>query len=74
MLADVIIIFIALLSAYSLRYGEVLPIYHLKNAWPIFPASVIAGTVYAWMLSIPKISIWSRGVNRIRIMPTNYGA
>jgi len=66
MVADVIIIFIALLFAYSLRYGEVLPIYHLKNAWLIFPAMVIAGAVYAWMLSIPKIKLQSFDMKAIQ--------
>lgn len=66
MMADVIIIFIALLSAYLLRYGEVLPLLHLKNAWPIFPAMMIAGAVYAWMLSIPKIKLQSFDMQAIQ--------
>ena len=65
-IADVIIIFIALLSAYLLRYGEVLPLLHLKNAWPIFPAMMIAGAVYAWMLSIPKIKLQSFDMQAIQ--------
>jgi len=64
--ADVIIIFIALLFAYSLRYGEVLPLHHLKNAWPIFPSMMITGAVYAWILSIPKIKLQSFDMKAIQ--------
>ena len=66
MIADIIIIFIALLSAYSLRYGEVFPVHHLNNAWPIFPAMIIAGAVYAWILSIPKIKLQSFDMQAIQ--------
>ena len=65
-MADVIIIFIALLAAYSLRYGEVLPIRHVKNAWPIFPSMIILGAVYSWMLSIPKIKFQSFDLQAIQ--------
>jgi len=66
MIADVVIIIIAVLSAYSLRYGEVLPIHHLKSAWPIFPAMMIAGAVFSWMLSIPKIKLQSFDMQAIQ--------
>ena len=66
MMSDVIMIFIALLSAYSLRYGELVPLYHLKNTWPIFPAMMMAGAVYARMLSIPKIKLQSFDMQAIQ--------
>jgi len=66
MMTDVIIISIALLFAYSLRYGEVLPIQHLKNVWPLFPAMMISGAVYDWMLSIPKIKLQSFDMQAIQ--------
>jgi len=66
MMVDTFVIFIALLSAYALRYGEVIPLYNLKKAWPIFPAMMIAGAVYNWMLSIPKIKLQSFDMQAIQ--------
>ena len=66
MMADIIIILIALLSAYSLRYGEVFPLHHLKNAWPLFPAMATIGAVYAWILNIPKIKLQSFDMQAIQ--------
>ena len=71
MMADVIIILLALISAYSLRYGELLPMHQLKKVWPILPAMMIAGAVYNWMLSIPKIKLQSfdmRAIQRIAFL------
>ncbi len=65
-LTDVIIILFALYSAYALRYGELFPASQLKRAWPIFPAMVIAGIGYTWMLSIPKIKLQSFDMQAIQ--------
>ena len=65
-LTDVIIILIALYSAYALRYGELFPSIQLQRAWPIFPVMVIAGIGYTWMLSIPKIKLQSFDMQAIQ--------
>ena len=70
-MTDVIVTFIALALAYCLRYGEIFPIDRLQHAWPMFPVMMIAGAIYTWMLSIPKIKLQSfdmRAIQRLALL------
>ena len=66
LLTDVIVIFLALGLAYSLRYGEILPLHKLTNVWPLFPAMMFAGAIYSWVLNIPKIKLQSFDMKAIQ--------
>ena len=65
-LTDVIIIILALIAAFALRYGEVLPIEQMQRAWPLFPVMIGAGIIYTWMLKIPKIKLQSFDLQAIQ--------
>lgn len=65
-MTDVIIILVALYCAYALRYGEFFPSNQLLGAWPLFPAMLITGVAYTWMLSIPKIKLQSFDMQAIQ--------
>jgi len=65
-LTDVIIIIVSLLLAYSLRYGELLPLEQMKQVWPLFPMMVFIGVLYSWMLGIPKIKLQSFDLQAIQ--------
>ena len=53
MATDVIIIFFALFIAFSLRYGEILPLEKMQPSWPLFPIMIVAGAVSYTHLTLP---------------------
>lgn len=65
-LVDVIMIILALTSAFALRYGEIFPLEQMQRAWPLFPVLAGAGMIYAWMLKIPKIKLQSFDLQAIQ--------
>ena len=71
MVTDAIIIFLALYLAFSLRYGEVLPLEKMQPSWPLFPIMIVAGVIYSWMLNIPKIKLQAFDMQAIQRIAFN---
>lgn len=71
MATDVIIIFFALFIAFSLRYGEILPLEKMQPSWPLFPIMIVAGAIYSWMLNIPKIKLKAFDMQAIQRLAFN---
>lgn len=66
MLTDVIIIVIALIGAYCLRYGLIFPVEQMRQGIMLFPSMIVAGLAYNWMLGIPKIKLQSFDLQAIQ--------
>ena len=69
-LADIIILVVALYLAYALRYGVIYPAEQIKSVVVLFPIMIIALIVYLWSLGIPQIKLQSfdlRAVQRIAL-------
>lgn len=54
---DIIVITIAFYAAFALRFGTITPYFALKAAWPMLPTLIVAGSIYAIFLGLPKIKL-----------------
>lgn len=55
--ADISIVCIAFFCAFSLRFGQIDPFFEFEKFWRMLLSMVVAGSVYAIMLGLPKIKL-----------------